>query len=172
MKGHHQDRAKLRSHHQRKYQKSRKPEVKKTKPQKGGKIARPVIREIVPPPGAIRADREKIFSNAWMVRIPDYYEDITFTCMDCGAVGVWTAARQKWWYEVAGGDIQTTARRCKACRAKERARRDEARRVHLDGVRLKRQASELVRRDEVRRARLERLRLRRLVKASRKKGVM
>jgi hypothetical protein len=40
-----------------------------------------------------------------------YYRDLAFRCIDCGAEGVWTAERQRWWYEVAGGDVFTTAKR-------------------------------------------------------------
>jgi len=64
---------------------------------------------------------------------PEYYYDIEFTCQDCGSVEIWKAAQQKWWYEEAGGYFFTTAIRCRACREKERNRRDEARRVHLEG---------------------------------------
>lgn len=30
-----------------------------------------------------------------------YYIDKRFTCAKCGTEEVWTAAQQKWWYEVA-----------------------------------------------------------------------
>lgn len=68
----------------------------------------------------------------WLVR--GFYEDLPFVCRDCGAEGVWTAARQKWWYEVARGGRWTTARRCRGCRQAERERRAQARRVHLEGL--------------------------------------
>lgn len=61
------------------------------------------------------------------------YTDQPFDCVDCGKAEVWTAGQQKWWYEVAKGDVFTTARRCRACRRRERERRAEARRVHLEG---------------------------------------
>ncbi len=63
-----------------------------------------------------------------------YYVDQPFDCLDCGKAETWTAAQQKWWYEVAKGSVWTTGRRCRSCRHKERERRDEARRVHLDGI--------------------------------------
>jgi hypothetical protein len=63
-----------------------------------------------------------------------YYCDILFKCKDCGKQEVWSATRQKWWYEVAKGDVWTTAVRCNGCRRKERARKTEARRIHLEGV--------------------------------------
>ncbi|MDR2187166.1 MAG: zinc-ribbon domain-containing protein [Azonexus sp.] len=49
-----------------------------------------------------------------------FYEDLPFICADCGAECIWTAERQRWWYEVAGGSQYTTAKRCAACRAKAR----------------------------------------------------
>ena len=63
-----------------------------------------------------------------------YYCDLLFKCKDCGTEEVWTATRQKWWYEVAKGDVWTTAVRCNACRRKERERRNKARQVQLEGL--------------------------------------
>lgn len=68
-----------------------------------------------------------------------FYADLPFACVDCGKAEVWTATQQKWWYEVAKGDAFTTARRCRACRRRERERRAEARRVHLEGLARKQQ---------------------------------
>ena len=68
-----------------------------------------------------------------------FYVDQPFDCVDCGTAEVWTAAQQKWWYEVAKGNVFTTARRCRACRRRERERREKARRVHLGGLARKRQ---------------------------------
>lgn len=62
------------------------------------------------------------------------YLDLPFICIACGEAQVWSAARQKWWYEVAKGDLFSTAKRCRPCRIKERARKSEARRVHLEGL--------------------------------------
>jgi hypothetical protein len=70
-----------------------------------------------------------------------YYQDVPFTCSGCGATQVWTAGQQKWWYEVAKGDINSTARLCRPCRRREQARRAEARRVHLEGLVRKRKRS-------------------------------
>lgn len=63
-----------------------------------------------------------------------YYQDLPFRCIDCSAEGVWTAERQKWWYEVAQGDVFTTARRCAICRARERLRKEIARQVQQAGL--------------------------------------
>lgn len=67
-----------------------------------------------------------------------YYIDRPFRCVDCGTEEVWTGTQQKWWYEVAKGFVYSSAVRCRACRRRERARRDEARRVHLEGLARKR----------------------------------
>ena len=67
-----------------------------------------------------------------------YYIDLPFRCVGCGKEEIWTGSQQKWWYEVAKGFVYSTAVRCRACRRNERARREEARRVHLAGVSRKR----------------------------------
>ena len=54
---------------------------------------------------------------------PLYYEDLEFTCTDCGRQETWTAWQQQWWYEVAKGHVLSKAVRCRACR---RARRGKA----------------------------------------------
>jgi predicted RNA-binding Zn-ribbon protein involved in translation (DUF1610 family) len=63
-----------------------------------------------------------------------YYMDVLFKCQDCAKEEIWRATQQKWWYEVAKGNVETRATRCNACRRVERERRNEARRVHLEGV--------------------------------------
>ena len=75
--------------------------------------------------------------------IPDfvrcgYYQDRPFRCRDCGKSEVWTAAQQRWWYEVAQGDVWTVAVRCRPCRQQERVRSREARRIHQEGLATKR----------------------------------
>jgi hypothetical protein len=67
-----------------------------------------------------------------------YYVDRPFECQECGEPQTWTAAQQKWWYEVAKGSVWTTARLCRRCRQRERARREEARLVSLEGLERKR----------------------------------
>ena len=74
--------------------------------------------------------------------IPDfvlrgYYQDRPFRCKGCGVEEIWTAAQQQWWYEAAQGDVWTVAVRCRACRQSERARKAEARRIHLEGLAMK-----------------------------------
>ena len=69
-----------------------------------------------------------------------YYQDIPFRCQGCGKEETWTAAQQKWWYEVAKGYVYSSAKLCRPCRKKAQARRAEARRVHLEGVARKKAA--------------------------------
>jgi len=76
--------------------------------------------------------------------VPDFvargfYVDMPFLCKDCGKDELWTGTQQKWWYEVAKGSVYSGPLRCRACRRKEQARRDEARRVHLEGLERKAQ---------------------------------
>ncbi len=66
------------------------------------------------------------------------YRDEPFTCRDCGREEIWTASQQKWWFEIAKGEVFTRASRCRNCRRRERERRNEARRVHLGGLAAKR----------------------------------
>ena len=68
---------------------------------------------------------------------PDYYKDIDFICVDCGSNETWLAEQQKWWYEEAGGYYFATAIRCRNCRKIEKKRKTEARRVHLNRVKMK-----------------------------------
>jgi len=63
-----------------------------------------------------------------------YYLDRPFRCAGCGREEIWTAAQQKWWYEVAKGYLYSGAKLCRPCRRREQARRSEARRVHLEGL--------------------------------------
>ena len=55
-----------------------------------------------------------------------YYLDYPFRCRDCGQAQVWRAAQQKWWFEVAKGQVNSTAVRCRSCRAKDRQARGVA----------------------------------------------
>jgi Probable zinc-ribbon domain len=63
-----------------------------------------------------------------------FYTDMAFVCKDCGKKEVWTSRQQKWWYEVAKGDMFAVAARCRPCRRKENNRKAEARKVHLEGL--------------------------------------
>lgn len=86
------------------------------------------------PSGAIWADQSRLLHDNTYGPRPRYYADLPFTCIECGTHEVWTAAQQKWWYEVAQGDIASTANRCAACRGKRRLRRSQERRIHIEGM--------------------------------------
>ncbi len=79
-------------------------------------------------------DRSKVRSASVMPEIPDYYQNKSFECIDCSKEEVWTAQQQKRWHEEQGGAIESTAIRCRDCRAKERQRKAAARKVHLEGL--------------------------------------
>jgi hypothetical protein len=66
-----------------------------------------------------------------------YYVDQPFICKACGSAEVWTEAQQKWWYEIAKGDVFSQAILCRPCRKREQARRAAARAVHLAGLAAK-----------------------------------
>ena len=91
--------------------------------------------------GPVAVNEEKLAPNN-SYGAPDfltrgYYEDRPFHCAECGKEEVWRATQQKWWYEVAKGYVYSDARLCRACRMVERTRRDEARRIHLQGINKK-----------------------------------
>lgn len=59
-----------------------------------------------------------------------YYLDFPFTCVSCGSEEVWTAAQQKWWFEVARGSVYSGASRCRSCRREVREYRGKADPLH------------------------------------------
>jgi hypothetical protein len=87
----------------------------------------------VQPSGTVAADPEQLAHNN-SYGLPCFYADTAFVCRDCGSHEVWTAKQQKWWYEIAKGPISSRAVRCRSCRALERARVVEARRVSQEGM--------------------------------------
>ncbi len=94
--------------------------------------------------GHVTVNREKLAPNS-SYDTPEfvsrgYYVDQPFTCIDCGKSEVWTETQQQWWYEVAKRSVQTTARRCRTCRRRERERRNEAQRVQREGLMRKQQS--------------------------------
>lgn len=56
--------------------------------------------------------------------LPSFYIDQPFVCRTCGAHAVWTAQQQQWWFEQAGGHIDSQAVECSSCRAQRRATGD------------------------------------------------
>lgn len=73
------------------------------------------------PPGAVRADVTKLAHINTYGNLPTHYVDYPFVCVDCGLRQVWTAEKQKWYYEEAKGHIWSVALRCRACRKKRKA---------------------------------------------------
>ena len=94
------------------------------------------------PPGAVMADASQLAHNNTYSPLPRFYVDKVVTCRECGTEEVWPADRQKWWYEVAKGNINTEAVLCRSCRKVDKDRKAEARRVHLEGVARKRKQTE------------------------------
>lgn len=90
------------------------------------------------PKGAVAANHEQLAHNNTYGLLPYFYVDKPFACRDCGKEEVWRATQQKWWYEVAKGQIDTKAVRCKTCRRKERERKEKARAASLPGLLAKR----------------------------------
>jgi hypothetical protein len=88
----------------------------------------------VAPRKKLPVDRSKIFSRSVLPIVPTYYQDQWFDCKKCGARELWTAKAQKVWYEEQGGEIEAIAIHCRACRRKEKVRREAARKAHLEGV--------------------------------------
>lgn len=72
------------------------------------------------PPGAIAADLSQQALNNSCGPAVIYYVDRPFECVDCGALQIWTAKQQKWYYEFAKGPLSAIAVRCRACRRKRR----------------------------------------------------
>lgn len=103
---------------------------------------RQVRRDTPTPPGLVRVNVDALAPNSsyGAPRFVErgYYEDVPFTCSGCGSKEIWRAAQQKWWYEVAKGYVYSSAKLCRKCRQRERVRRAEARRVHLEGMARKR----------------------------------
>ena len=89
------------------------------------------------PCGAVAADSSKLAHNNTYGALPVFYVDRVFNCRVCGIEEVWTAKRQKWWYEEAHGSIYSTAVRCRSCRRVEQARVAQARSASAEGLRLK-----------------------------------
>jgi len=102
----------------------------------------PRDERISPPSGAIMADPIQLRHNNTYDRLPRFYVDKIIECRQCGKEEIWPAERQKWWYEVAKGNIFTQAVLCRSCREAEKERKDEARRVHLEGVARKNEKRE------------------------------
>ncbi|MDP4646649.1 MAG: zinc-ribbon domain-containing protein [Akkermansiaceae bacterium] len=85
----------------------------------------------------VRSNPEKISSRSVLPSVPEFYFDHEFACRNCGVVEVWTAKRQKQYYEEQQGEIEGRPIRCNTCRKIERERRDEVRRLQIEGMQKK-----------------------------------
>ena len=94
------------------------------------------------PAGAVAADISQLAHNNTYSPLPKFYVDKVVVCRECGKEEVWPAERQKWWYEVAKGNINTEAVRGRDGRHAEKDRKTEARRVHLEGIARKHERTE------------------------------
>lgn len=101
------------------------------------RAANPYMPTVRLPLGAVAVDPAQLAHNNTCGLLPSFYIDRPFVCKDCGSHEVWTAKQQKWWYELAKGPIDSRAARCRPCRAVERVRVDQARRVSDLGMALK-----------------------------------
>jgi GNAT superfamily N-acetyltransferase len=87
-------------------------------------------------PMAVMPDQQRKGVGSELVR-RGYCQDRPFTCAQCHNPQVCKAWQQKWWYEVAKGYADATAKLCRPCRRREQARRAAVRRVHLEGIQRK-----------------------------------
>ena len=104
---------------------------------KAARSPNPFVPTKTVPLGAVAVDLAQLAHNNTYGLLPSFYIDTPFVCKDCGAHEIWTAKQQKWWYEIAKGQIDTRAVRCRPCRLLERARIEDARRVSQAGMALK-----------------------------------
>jgi hypothetical protein len=115
----------------------RKTEIKAKRVKRAEKARRQKVSEaprIIP--GAVAVNRERLKLG---YGLPDfvrrgYYLDEPFTCNGCGNEEVWSATQQKWWYEVAGGDVSSRAVKCRSCRQRESARKRAVNEARLAGL--------------------------------------
>src|SRR5262245_52609695 len=126
--------------------KQRRAELKtKQKQREAKKKSLATARRSTPHPIGIARVNESLLAPYKSYGVPGfvmrgYYQDVPFRCQVCAKEETWTAAQQKWWYEVAKGYVYSTAKFCRPCRKKGQARRAEQRRVHLEGVARKKPA--------------------------------
>ncbi|WP_373565869.1 zinc-ribbon domain containing protein [Microbulbifer okhotskensis] len=57
-----------------------------------------------------------VVHHSLYVDVPLHHLGPDFKCKDCGSDKVWAAKQQRWWYEIAKGDFETSAVRCWPCR--------------------------------------------------------
>lgn len=87
---------------------------------------------------ALKKDDVSHSENAMFFLAAGWYRDQPFHCRDCGILSVWTAEKQKWWYEVAKGSVLTAATRCASCREVSRAEKTKHKKKTEAGYEKKR----------------------------------
>lgn len=120
--------------------KSKQERLKQSKVLRAKQLARvdPLDETAEMPAGGVAADPSALSHNNTYSPLPRFYVDRVVVCRRCKKEEVWTAERQKWWYEVAKGNIFSQAVLCRECRPAARNSKAQARRVHLEGVARKR----------------------------------
>ena len=116
-------------------------------------VSRVDPRDPMPPEEAMAPCNPKLLAPYNSYGVPPfvergYYVDTAFECASCGNHEVWRATQQKWWYEVAQGNVESRAKSCRNCRRVERERKAEARRIHLEGLEKKSAAKRILRKQE------------------------
>ncbi len=98
--------------------KQRRLEIKNKRLKKAIKLLEVKTVHKILPQDSILANHEELKHNHTYHGFPEYYINISYTCRDCGLEEIWTARQQKWWYEVAKGNLYSCAVRCRGCRNK------------------------------------------------------
>ncbi|MES2705624.1 MAG: zinc-ribbon domain containing protein [Verrucomicrobiota bacterium] len=72
------------------------------------------------PPDAIPVDPDAVKAGYRYRQPVAFYQDMSFTCRDCGDRDLWRAADQQWYYEIVKASYDHTAVRCLVCRRAHR----------------------------------------------------
>jgi hypothetical protein len=86
----------------------------------------------------VKADTGRQNLNAHGTNYKELYFDREFICVDCGSREVWTARQQQWWYEEAGGYIDSIAVKCRECRMRGKKHGEAHRRAVEERARKRR----------------------------------
>ncbi len=114
--------------------KQRKAEIKKARLDRIANHSKDIDLYSGPiPDHAVPVNKDEVVYNSMYFAIPLFYIDKEFICKDCGELEAWTAKQQKWWYEIAKGDLETTAIRCRSCRDIRKANKDKHQK-HMEEV--------------------------------------
>ncbi len=99
--------------------KQRRLEIKEKRRKKAAKLKISTFEVCDPlPKGAVLSSSMELRHNNIYCVLPLFYVDKAYSCQDCGSKELWTAKQQKWWYEIAKGNIYSSAVKCLKCRKK------------------------------------------------------